>query len=586
MVETRRSPVKGKVMGPVLKRDFVQSTVDECTHYLMNAPLPLPLIDPPSSSSRSADTALPLPDTDAPDGTATQRLRKLTELELGDSFGSLGDAFYTRVAPAPLADPYLVSVSEPACRLIGVDPQSLRAEPAVAVLAGNTLLPHSEPLAAVYAGHQFGVWAGRLGDGRALLLGDTPSHRRGDYRALAGSEQRLLDFDRWELQLKGSGKTPYSRMGDGRAVLRSSIREFLCSEAMAALGIPTTRALAVVGSDVPIFREDVETAAVALRMAPSFVRFGSFEYFYYFKKHDELKVLADYVIDQFFPALAGREQRYAEFLAEVTARTARLIAKWQAVGFCHGVMNTDNMSILGLTIDYGPFGFLDAFDANHVCNHSDESGRYAYARQPEIGEWNCYALGQALVPLIGSPQATEQALQGYRAAFQDEFLLQMRAKLGLVSALPQDAGLVERLLAMLNRGRADFTLFFRELGGLGKDDASGDAPVRDLCIDREGCDQWLADYRARLQAQALPDDERRQAMNRVNPRFVLRNYLGEAAIRQAGAALGDPPDQRQFAETRRLAEVLSRPFDEQPANDEYAALPPDWASTIEVSCSS
>ena len=540
----------------------------------MNAPLSLPLSDLPSSET--------VAEADSPESGP----RPFTALSLGDTFGSLGDAFFTGLDPEPLADPYLVAASEAACRLIGVEPQSLHSAASMAVLAGNALLPESKPLAAVYAGHQFGVWAGRLGDGRALTLGDTAGYRQAAVHALAGSDPQLLDFDRWELQLKGSGKTPYSRMGDGRAVLRSSIREFLCSEAMAALGIPTTRALAVVGSDVPVFREDVETAAVVLRMSPSFVRFGSFEYFYYFKKHDELKVLADHVIDQFFPALSGREQRYAEFLAEVTARTARMIAKWQAVGFCHGVMNTDNMSILGLTIDYGPFGFLDAYEANHICNHSDDSGRYAYARQPEVGEWNCYALGQALVPLIGSAQATEDALQGYRPAFQEEFLRQLRAKLGLQGALPDDAGLVERLFAMLDRSRADFTLFFRGLGGIAAQDASRDAPVRDLCIDREACDRWLAEYRLRLQAQALADDLRQEKMNRVNPRFVLRNYLAEAAIRQATAALSDPPGQRRFTETHRLAQVLARPFDEQPANGQYAALPPDWASTIEVSCSS
>ena len=547
----------------------------------MNAPLlsPLPSVCLPSSELARSETAVPT--APAHDGS-----RPFAELELGDRFGTLGESFFTRVDPAPLADPYPVAVSESACRLIGVEPQSLRNAAAVAALAGNALLPHSRPLAAVYAGHQFGVWAGRLGDGRALTLGDTAGYRHGEFQPLAGSDGQLLEFERWELQLKGAGKTPYSRMGDGRAVLRSSIREFLCSEAMAALGIPTTRAPAVVGSDVPVFREDVETAAVVLRMSPSFVRFGTFEYFYYFKKHDELKLLADHVIDQFFPALSGREQRYSEFLAEVTARTARMIAKWQAVGFCHGVMNTDNMSILGLTIDYGPFGFLDGFDANHVCNHSDDSGRYAYGRQPEIGEWNCYALGQALVPLIGSTQATEEALQVYRGAFQEEFLLQMRAKLGLGGALVDDAGLVEGLFTMLGRSRADFTLFFRELGGVARQDASRDASVRDLCIDRVACDAWLADYRKRLQAQALPDDQRRQAMNRVNPRFVLRNYLAEAAIRQATVALGDPAGQRRFTETHRLARVLSRPFDEQPANDQYAALPPDWASAIEVSCSS
>jgi len=525
------------------------------------------------------------PDASAPASTALAKVA-LTSLRLADSFGSLGDAFHTRVAPSPLADPYLVAVSAPACRLIGVDPLSLQTPEAVAALAGNALLPGSQPLAAVYAGHQFGVWAGRLGDGRALLLGDAPGRARGEFPALDGSDQQLLDFDRWELQLKGAGKTPYSRMGDGRAVLRSSIREFLCSEAMAALGIPTTRALAVAGSDVPVFREDVETAAVATRLSPSFVRFGSFEYFYYYKKHDQLKQLADAVIERFFPQLLAREQPYEAFLAEVTARTARLIAKWQAVGFCHGVMNTDNMSILGLTIDYGPFGFLDAFDADHICNHSDEAGRYAYARQPEIGEWNCHALGQTLVPLIGSTQATEQALRGYRAAFQDEFNRQMRAKLGLQEADPQDQVLFEKLFAMLDRSHADFTLFFRGLGALSAAETGRDSAVRDLCLDREDCDRWLAQYRARLQAQTWPDDLRHQSMNRVNPRFVLRNYLTEAAIRQATAALAAPAGERDFSETSRLADVLQNPFDEQPGNDHYAALPPDWANAIEVSCSS
>ncbi len=545
----------------------------------MNAPLSAPLLSGPAQVAKPGS---PAASPDVPVNVTSA----LTALRPQDSYGSLGEDFYTRVTPSPLADPYLVAGSAPACALVGVDPASLKEPEAMAALAGNSLLPHSNPLAAVYAGHQFGVWAGRLGDGRALLLGDVPALGRSGYTALAGSDQHLLDFDRWELQLKGSGATPYSRMGDGRAVLRSSIREFLCSEAMAALGIPTTRALAVVGSDVPVFREDVETAAVVLRMSPSFLRFGSFEYFYYFRKHEQLRVLADYAIGQFFPDCAAREQPYAAFLAEVTARTARLIAKWQAVGFCHGVMNTDNMSILGLTIDYGPFGFLDAFQAGYICNHSDEGGRYAYARQPDIGEWNCYALGQSLVPLIGSAQATEDALQVYKSAFQDEFLLQMRAKLGLADSRPEDAGLIERLFGMLERSRADFTLFFRNLSAVARSSPEADAPVRDLCIDREDCDRWLVEYRARLAAEPRPDRQRRLEMERVNPRFVLRNYLAEGAIRQASVALGDPPGARAFTETARLAEVLSRPFDEQPANEQYAALPPDWASAIEVSCSS
>jgi uncharacterized protein YdiU (UPF0061 family) len=273
----------------------------------------------------------------------------------------------------------------------------------VATFTGNTV-PGSDPaLSAVYSGHQFGVWAGQLGDGRAILLGD-----------LDGPEGRM------ELQLKGAGKTPYSRMGDGRAVLRSSIREFLCSEAMAALGIPTTRALVVTGSNQRVMRENIETAAVVTRMAPSFVRFGSFEHWHYRDRQDELRLLADYVIDGFYPELRAAANPYKELLAEVTRRTARMIAHWQSVGFMHGVMNTDNMSILGLTLDYGPFGFMEAFDVNHICNHTDQGGRYSYANQVAVGHWNCYALGNALLPLIGTVDDAQEALDVYMPAFERE----------------------------------------------------------------------------------------------------------------------------------------------------------------------
>eukprot|EP01041_Mallomonas_annulata_P026255 gene26255-47513_t len=270
----------------------------------------------------------------------------------------------------------------------------------------------TRPFATVYSGHQFGVWAGQLGDGRAILLGD-----------VATASGPI------ELQLKGAGLTPYSRMGDGRAVLRSSIREFLCSEAMAALGIPTSRALSVTGSDQGVMRETVETSAVVLRMAPTFIRFGSFEHWSSGQQPEQLKVLADYVIDRFYPQLRTEENPYAAFLAEVTRRTAELMAQWQAVGFMHGVMNTDNMSILGETLDYGPFGFMEAFDSGHICNHSDQQGRYAYGMQPQIGHWNCYALGQALLPLINEVPAAQAALDVYQPAFAAKMDALLHAKL-------------------------------------------------------------------------------------------------------------------------------------------------------------
>ena len=342
-----------------------------------------------------------------------------------NSFAGLGPAFYTELQPAPLPSPHLVGLNARLARELGLDPSWLASQEGVDVLTGNRLLAGSRPLASVYSGHQFGVWAGQLGDGRAILLGEADT--------AAGPQ---------EFQLKGAGRTPYSRMGDGRAVLRSSIREYLGSEAMQGLGIPTTRALAVTGSPAPVRREEVETAAVVTRVAPSFIRFGHFEHFSAREQYDELRTLADAVIDRFYPGCRGTLKfggnAYAAFLEQVSERTAAMVAQWQAVGFCHGVMNTDNMSILGLTIDYGPFQFLDAFDPGHICNHSDEQGRYAYNKQPNIAYWNLFCLGQALLPLIGDQELALAALESYKAVFPREMEARMRAKLGLMDAAESD----------------------------------------------------------------------------------------------------------------------------------------------------
>ena len=468
--------------------------------------------------------------------------------------------------PTPLPAPYFVAASSRAASLVGLDAEALAQEDFVAALTGNALLPGSEPLSAVYSGHQFGVWAGQLGDGRAILLGDVD-----------GPQGRM------ELQLKGAGKTPYSRMGDGRAVLRSSIREFLCSEAMAALGIPTTRALVVTGSNQRVMRESIETAAVVTRMAPSFVRFGSFEHWHYRDKPDELKTLADYVIDSFYPELREAANPYAALLAEVTRRTARMIAGWQSVGFMHGVMNTDNMSILGLTIDYGPFGFMEAFDVNHICNHTDQGGRYSYANQVAVGHWNCYALGNALLPLIGTVEEAEAALAVYMPVFEAKLDELLHAKLGLATYEEGDGALFDGLFSIMQASHVDFTLLFRRLGDLqvdesGADDAASDEPLRDLFIDRPAFDAWAVRYRERLGREARTDAERRSAMNLVNPKYVLRNYLAQQAIEHAQN--GD------YSVVRELLAVLGQPFDEQPGKEHYAALPPDWAAHLEVSCSS
>ncbi|MDB5763756.1 MAG: YdiU family protein [Herminiimonas sp.] len=498
-------------------------------------------------------------------GLPPQLLHRIDDLSLGNSFAELPPAFYTRLMPTPLPAPYLVCAGASAAALIDLDPAEFATDDFVETFSGNRTLPDSIPLAAVYSGHQFGVWAGQLGDGRAILLGEAPAPGTGHPGVL-------------ELQLKGAGLTPYSRMGDGRAVLRSSIREFLCSEAMAALGIPTSRALCVTGSDQLVMRETPETAAVATRMAPTFVRFGSFEHWFYNDKKAELKILADYVIDRCYPELRDTANPYQALLAEVTRRTAHLMAQWQAIGFMHGVMNTDNMSILGLTLDYGPFGFMEAFDANHICNHTDRQGRYAYSMQPQIGHWNCYALGQAMLPLIGEVDDTQAALQNYQSEYAARLDDLLHAKLGLQSKLPEDGKLFDAMFAAMQGSHADFTLFFRRLGDLQADRPETDAPLRDLFIDRAAFDAWAVQYRTRLKQENSLDSRRSIAMHAVNPKYVLRNYLAQTAIEKA--------QRKDFSEIGKLLGILEKPFDEQPENAQYAALPPDWASHLEVSCSS
>ncbi|MES2956625.1 MAG: YdiU family protein [Pseudomonadota bacterium] len=471
----------------------------------------------------------------------------------------LGGAFGTDLASQPMPAPQWVARSASLAQSLGLSGW-LDSDDALAVLSGSRTPAGSQPHASVYSGHQFGVWAGQLGDGRALMLGEieTPSGPM-------------------EVQLKGSGLTPYSRMGDGRAVLRSSIREFLGSEAMHALGIPTTRALAVVGSPLPVRRETLETAAVVTRVAPSFLRFGHFEHFAHTANDPAaLRHLLDATLARYFPQLQGAAEPAAALLTEVALRTARLMAQWQAVGFCHGVMNTDNMSLLGLTIDYGPFGFLDAFDPGHVCNHSDHQGRYAYARQPGVGFWNLHALAQALLPAVAGPAeaASERllaALEPYKAEYARSMLAALRAKLGLATEDDDDQVLIDDLLRLMAADHADFTITFRRLAG-------PDNATRDVFIDREAFDAWTLRYRARLALENSVDDERRLRMNRVNPKFVLRNHLAQTAIERA--------DQGDFGEVQRLLKVLERPFDEQPEHVAYADHPPAWAQQIEVSCSS
>jgi uncharacterized protein YdiU (UPF0061 family) len=480
----------------------------------------------------------------------------------------------TALSGDPLPSPRWVATSDVLAREMGW-PEHWRSDDALQVLSGNAVWPGMSPMATVYSGHQFGQWAGQLGDGRALLLGeiDTPM----------GAQ---------EIQLKGAGMTPYSRRADGRAVLRSSIREFLCSEAMHALGIPTTRALALTASPEPVRRERLETAAVVTRVAPSFIRFGHFEHFAHSKQpghHEALAALLDFVIVHHFPELQGRPQPALAVLETVVQRTAELMAAWQSVGFCHGVMNTDNMSILGLTIDYGPFGFLDAFNPDHICNHSDHEGRYSWNNQPQMGFWNLRALAQALLPLIpeaqNDPLALIQVLESYEKRFPEAMRARWRAKLGLRTVRDDDGEFAVDFLRLLAAGRVDFTIAFRRLcsfvSEVGADAVATDsrnAPVRDLFLDRASFDAWALRYHHRLTAEGSVDAERAERMRRVNPLYVLRNHLAEVAIRQA--------QQGDDSEVQRLHSLLQTPFDAQAGCEADADFPPTWAQSIEVSCSS
>ncbi len=484
-----------------------------------------------------------------------------TNLPWNNRFARLGTRFYTRLQPQALPDPYWISRNQAVARELGLAQEWLESQTALDAFTGNSVLPGADPLASVYSGHQFGQWAGQLGDGRAILLGELATEAGG-----------------LEVQLKGAGKTPYSRMGDGRAVLRSSIREYLCSEAMHGLGIPTTRALCLTGSDAKVLREELETAAVVTRTAPSFIRFGHLEHFSYTDQHEELKALADFVIDNFYPTCRNNGKfspnPYAALLEAVSARTAHLMAAWQAVGFCHGVMNTDNMSILGLTIDYGPFQFLDAFDPGHVCNHSDSSGRYAYNKQPNVAYWNLFCLGQALLPLMDNQEQALAALEPYKTLFPEALEAKMRTKLGLHDTQEGDKALIESTFKLLASNKVDYSIFWRRLCAFTPQ--SGHEPLRDLFFDRESFNAWALQYSERL--VAVDVGLRADLMQKNNPKFILRNHLGEQAIRAAKL--------KDFSGVNTLLTLLQAPYDEHPGHGSYADFPPDWATSIEISCSS
>lgn len=487
-------------------------------------------------------------------------MKSLSELQFDNRYARLGDAFSTHVLPEPIAEPRLVVASASAMALLDLDPAEADSEMFAQIFAGHKLWSAAEPRAMVYSGHQFGSYNPRLGDGRGLLLGEVVNDA-GEY---------------WDLHLKGAGQTPWSRTGDGRAVLRSSIREFLASEYLHALGIPTSRALCVTGSSTPVWREKRESAAMVLRLAQSHVRFGHFEYFYYTQQHEQLRQLAEHVLTCHFADCQAQPEPYAALFREVVERNAALIAHWQAYGFCHGVMNSDNMSILGITFDYGPFAFLDDFDAKYICNHSDDSGRYSFSNQVPIAQWNLAALGQALTPLVAVEQL-RASLELFLPLYQAHYLDLMRKRLGLVTAEEGDEELIQHLLQLMQQSRAvDYHRFFRRLGEQAPTDALRE--LRDDFVDLAGFDQWSNQYQTRVAQEAVSQTERQARMHAVNPLYVLRNYLAQQAIEAA--------ENGDYAPVRELHAVLSRPFEEQAGMQRYAERPPEWGKHLEISCSS
>ena len=473
----------------------------------------------------------------------------------------LGDKFYVKTRPTPVAAPALIKFNKLLADDMGLSVDDLNSEDGVNIFAGNVVPGGAEPLAMVYAGHQFGGFSPQLGDGRALLLGD-----------MVGPDGACLD-----IHLKGSGRTYYSRNGDGRAALGPVLREYLVSEAMAKLGVPTTRALAAVTTGEDVARERLLPGGIITRVATSFVRVGTFEYFSARDDVESIRKLADYVIQRTYPQLRESEQPYVALLQAVVDRQAALIARWMQLGFIHGVMNTDNMSIAGETIDYGPCAFMDAYDHDGVYSAIDRNGRYAYSNQPSIGLWNLTRLAEALLPLLAErPDATvEQAqavLKTYAGTYQQTWLAGMQTKCGLqnsadASASDGDRILIESLFNTMAANNADFTLVFYYLSQLMEKPSEGDDKIRRLFDDPVQFDEWAIQWRERVGRDSTNDAVRQASMRAVNPVYIPRNHQIEAAIRAA-------EDQGDFSVFNELHEVLQRPFIRQQGKDRYM-LPPE-----------
>jgi len=477
----------------------------------------------------------------------------LDTLTLQTPYLSLDEEFYRHTEPEPLDEPYLISFNPEAAKLINLDTKTSENPLFIELLNTTYKLKGSSEFSMCYAGHQFGHFNPWLGDGRALNLGKTNG---------------------WNLQLKGSGETYYARSADGRATIASSIREYLMSEAMYHLGVPTTRALGIIGSQTKVIRDNMEKAAIVMRMSTSWVRFGTFEFFHYMGGKDKLEMLCDYVISESYPHLKDEEDRFYKMFCEVVERTAKMVSKWQGIGFCHGVINTDNMSIEGLTIDYGPYSMLDDFNYNYVCNKKDKMGRYAYGEQPNISYWNLTMLAKALESVIDKTKM-QQKLDDYGAfIFPNAYMDVMRQKLGLVEELESDAGFIENLVVTLHEIFVDHTLFFRTLSRYDGDRT----PLYDIAMEPVILDNWLILYDERLSKEKRTREQRHEAMLKANPKYILKNYMLEKAINLAKK--GD------YTMVEDLLHIGAHPYDELPEYEHFTGDTPEEFKNIGLSCSS
>lgn len=502
---------------------------------------------------------------------------------LENSRRQVTEACFSYVTPKQTSNPQLIHVSLEMLHKLGLTEADAKSEEFLKVMTGNKVLENTTPYAMNYGGHQFGNWAGQLGDGRAINLFEVEH-----------------EGQNWVVQLKGAGETPYSRSGDGLAVLRSSIREYLCSEAMHHLGVPTTRALSLALTGDQVLRDVMyngnpayEKGAIVSRLSPSFLRFGSYEIFAARQDHKNLKILLDFTINQHFSHLGKpSKEAYLQFFAEVSERTLEMIIHWQRIGFVHGVLNTDNMSVLGLTIDYGPYGWLEGFDFGWTPNTTDrQHKRYRYGNQPNMGLWNLYQLANTLFPLIDDAKAMEAILEKYTTDFELQSLKMMRSKLGLQSEAASDQLFIQDLEDLLQLTETDMTMFFRNLGDFEKNEsAKGISLINEAFYNptelsdtiRQQWNAWFVRYAERLQKETISDSNRKVQMNTVNPKYVLRNYMAQLAI--------DKADQGDYTLIDELFQLLKRPYDEQPEHQKWFAKRPEWArhkvGSSMLSCSS